>query len=195
MRGGEVMQVCFTVMHVSRALLSVGELQRQGWDVIFSERSALKRKEHVIPLVWRGGLSYLPARFPDSEKPWPSVMDRMLEVSESMIKIEEKEKSKTRWRVMEYFCESNSLMSEWFLRKGHNATRLGLPDWGLSTEAAARAVVRCTRQALEAGEHTLLCHGRRYHVRRGAAGSTSTPASVHSLQPRSRRRAVRAPRC
>ena len=47
-------------------------------------------------------------------------------------------------------------MSERFLRKGHNATRLGLPDWDLSTEAAARAVVHCAQQALEAGEHILL---------------------------------------
>eukprot|EP00972_Heterocapsa_arctica_P082352 12135365-Heterocapsa_arctica.AAC.1 len=45
------------------------------------------------------------------------------------------------WHVVEYCCEHDSLQSEWFARKGHGATRLGLLEWDLSTEAAARRVV------------------------------------------------------
>eukprot|EP00972_Heterocapsa_arctica_P047322 6980971-Heterocapsa_arctica.AAC.1 len=58
--GGVKLEVRFTVMNVSGPLLSVGELQRHGWDIMFSERSQLQKRDQIIPLVRRGGLSYLP---------------------------------------------------------------------------------------------------------------------------------------
>eukprot|EP00972_Heterocapsa_arctica_P046745 6899069-Heterocapsa_arctica.AAC.1 len=60
--GGVRLEVRFTVMNVSRPLLSVGELQRHGWDIMFSEHSQLQKRDQIIPLVRRGGLSYLPVR-------------------------------------------------------------------------------------------------------------------------------------
>ena len=60
--GGVVLEIRFMVMNVSRPLLSVGELQRQGWDVTFSYHSQLRKGGQTIPLARRGGLSYLPAR-------------------------------------------------------------------------------------------------------------------------------------
>eukprot|EP00972_Heterocapsa_arctica_P008664 1270210-Heterocapsa_arctica.AAC.1 len=58
--GGVRLEVRLTVMDVSRPLLLVGELQRHGWDIMFSEHSHLQKRDHIIPLVRRGGLSYLP---------------------------------------------------------------------------------------------------------------------------------------
>ena len=55
--GGGVMRVKFEVMNVTGPLLSVGELQRQGWDVVFSDHSMLRKHDRTIPLVRRGGLS------------------------------------------------------------------------------------------------------------------------------------------
>ena len=57
---------------------------------------------------------------------------------------------------MEYCCEGNSLLSEWFLRKGHVATRLGFPEWELRTRAAADAVVPKIHQAVDARQRVLL---------------------------------------
>ena len=52
------------------------------------------------------------------------------------------DQSEEIWHVVEYCCEGNSLLSEWFLRRGHAATRLGLPEWDLRTRVAADAVVQ-----------------------------------------------------
>ena len=51
MYGGVSMDVKFVVMNVSRPLLSVGELQRHGWDVVFSERSHLSRHGVAVPVM------------------------------------------------------------------------------------------------------------------------------------------------
>eukprot|EP00972_Heterocapsa_arctica_P104944 15466327-Heterocapsa_arctica.AAC.1 len=43
------------------------------------------------------------------------------------------------WHVVEYCCEKDSLLSKWFSRHGHAATRMGLPEWDLATVRATEA--------------------------------------------------------
>ena len=84
--GGGVMRVKFEVMNVTRPLLSVGELQRQGWDVVFSEHSMLRKHDRTIPLVRRGGLSYLPVRLQGHGPEWSPVLEEVYEKAKLALK-------------------------------------------------------------------------------------------------------------
>ena len=155
--GGGVMRVKFEVMNVTRPLLSVGELQRQGWDVVFSDHSMLRKHDRTIPLVRRGGLSYLPVKLQGHGPGWSPVLEEVYEKAKMALKeITKVDQSEEIWHVVEYCCEGNSLLSEWFLRKGHVATRLGFPEWELRTRAAADAVVPKIHQAVDARQRVLL---------------------------------------
>ena len=150
-RGGWL-RVTFFVMNILRPLLSVGQLQRQGWDANFSAHSSLRRGDRVVPLFRRGNLTFMPAVLP-ANKEWPTSVKMIMEYAVDAVKdkkdvVEDREP----WHVMEYCCEKDSLLSEWFLGCGHAAARFGLPASDLRTRRAAEDVVRRVEQALDKGE-------------------------------------------
>ena len=156
--GDVVMDVKFEVMDVARPLLSVGEMQRHGWNVHFGQHSYLEYGNTVIPLLRRGGLSYLAVKGKKSAAEWsPSMCEVLTEAAKYVKEPEVRERREGGlWHVVEYCCEEDSLLTEWFLRRGHTATRMGLPGWDLSTKAGVRRAVEEIRQQLAKGKKILL---------------------------------------
>eukprot|EP00972_Heterocapsa_arctica_P105135 15492413-Heterocapsa_arctica.AAC.1 len=87
---------------------------------------------------------------------WPGALNAVLSQRQEDLSETVEEESNAKWHVLEYCCEPDSLLSEWFLRHGQEATRLGLPEWDLRTEKAARRVVELAKDTLAKGRHVLL---------------------------------------
>ena len=143
----------FVAMNILRPLLSVGQLQRQGWNANFSAHSSLRRGDRVAPLLRRGNLTFMPAVLP-ANKEWPKSVKMIMAYAIDAIKDKKAETGdREPWHVMEYCCEKGSLLSEWFLTR---TSRFGLPTSDRRTRHAAEDVVRRVEQALDKGERVLL---------------------------------------
>eukprot|EP00972_Heterocapsa_arctica_P014800 2180134-Heterocapsa_arctica.AAC.1 len=67
-----ILVVDFAVMEVSHAILSVGELHKQGHDVVFGQNSRLLAGSEDVPLITVGNMSYLEAEILSA-----NVMDKL----------------------------------------------------------------------------------------------------------------------
>eukprot|EP00972_Heterocapsa_arctica_P115152 16446311-Heterocapsa_arctica.AAC.1 len=57
-----IIVVDFAVMDVSQTILSIGELQKRGHDVIFGQNSRLRVEGEDVPLITAGNMTYLEAK-------------------------------------------------------------------------------------------------------------------------------------
>ena len=154
--GDVVMEVTFAVMDVARPLLSVGGLQHHGWSIHSGQHSYFERGNKVMPLFRRGGLSYLAVKARRPQASWSESMCEVLtEVAKHAKELDVHREEGERWHVVEYCCEEDSLLTEYFLRRGHTGTQLGLPSWDLSAMAGARRAVEEVRQQLDQGKKIL----------------------------------------
>eukprot|EP00972_Heterocapsa_arctica_P059764 8813288-Heterocapsa_arctica.AAC.1 len=101
-------------MEVSQTILSVGELHKKGHEVIFGQHSCLRAGEEDVPLIRVGNLTYV----------------EVMVLPENVV--DEFCAGQTKYCLLEWACDPRSRLAEWFIRHGHHAVRLGLPNVDLS---------------------------------------------------------------
>ena len=118
---GSVLKIRFVVTQVTKPLHSVGEFQRRGWDICFSNRSYLVQGNKVVPLLRRGGLTYLPAQMEQQGRRLPRAMDVVLAEAHALIPpLKNKlKRPEEQWHIG----------SEALLREGVAASRMVSPTW------------------------------------------------------------------
>eukprot|EP00972_Heterocapsa_arctica_P111517 16417130-Heterocapsa_arctica.AAC.1 len=64
---GIALTILFNVSDVSRSILSVGQLKRDGYDTDFVGKPSLRLQSTVVPLYERSNLYYLPVSLQDEK--------------------------------------------------------------------------------------------------------------------------------
>ena len=103
--GDVVMELTYAVVDVARPLLFVGELQRHGWNIHFGQHSYLERGNKVVPLLRRGGLSYLAVKARRPQASWSESMCEVLtEAARHAKELDAHREEGEWWHVVEYCC-------------------------------------------------------------------------------------------
>ena len=107
--GGCCTRVKLDVLEVSKPILSVAQLHRRGWRIVFGPTCYLEKGEHRLPLVLIDGLYYLPAH----------VAGEMLHPSQvSTVSVLAQVPILPKWHVFEYCCQGEGRLARWFDGEG-----------------------------------------------------------------------------
>eukprot|EP00972_Heterocapsa_arctica_P036386 5355837-Heterocapsa_arctica.AAC.2 len=106
---GVSLVVNFYVSDVSRSIVSVGELKRDGYDVDFVGTPSLRIQNVVVPLYERSNLLYLPVSV-KGEK-WSAECPHQLQHAAAAVQLglaAIAPRTAGRWRFYEYCCSAES---------------------------------------------------------------------------------------
>ena len=109
----------------------------------------LQRGGTRIPLMVHGGLCYLPVTLPTEEAAWD---EHVIAMVQSKV---DRQPAQLPWRVFEFCCGPESLLSKWFLDHGVRATRFGYPRRDARVRADVHQLAQEIKEALEAGAFVL----------------------------------------
>ena len=125
---GEKIAIRFFVSDVSRSILSVGQLKRDGFAADFVASPTMQVGGHAVPLFERNNLFYLPVRLAGER--WTDDVEREFRRTAAPVMpyVNAITRATNSWHFYEYCCDENSVLSTWCRKHNIAATRLGLPE-------------------------------------------------------------------
>ena len=156
---GQEVVVPFSVRPVTKPIISVSELEERGFATHFGAGGGYIEKVEDdgdedaeatrVRLYPHGGLYYLPAEF--VEAPEVCAVEW-----ESNVQVMDPSASECKWLLVEYCCEPDSLLSQWFFDHQQAITRLSLPGQDVTDPAVLARVYHDIVMAVKRGLKVLV---------------------------------------
>ena len=139
--------VTFSVMAITRPILSVSRLIEHEFQCCFARQAFLCRHEERFALVKNGGLYYLPACVREVDTLGPPFPE-LPELKKLQARAEVCAVVGMHWSIFEWCCDPESSLSQWFADHRQEVLRLCLPDWDLEQSSVVRIAGQRIRAAL-----------------------------------------------
>jgi hypothetical protein len=132
LNSGQKLTVPFIILAIKRPILSVSQLNREGYYVWFGPNPYIQGHDAVISLVSLDGLFYLPVNYNDVVGACDSLSCAYFPVSHmprSLDAVVSQKEICASWKLFEWCCSSDSRLGKQFASCGQCIMRFGLPQW------------------------------------------------------------------
>jgi hypothetical protein len=189
---GVHLTIDFSVMNVSRPILSVGALVKKGFDVSLGACSYLRLGTRMVPLLRKGNLFFLPVCLPGTS--WTEQQKAMLSVTMPAVEkilVAPVYAPRRTWSLVEWGSDTNCLMAGWFAAHQQLSERLTLPRRDLKRPERIPVIANLVTRMVT--QESMCSFGAQCHMHHGTHGSMRTSDMIGERSRRSRqpdRRAV-----